>query len=180
MPAGAVKPPVMGILTKTLFYSSVVNWIIPARIRHKDKNDVVFIRNTSIEIKEFSSEPLRDRLQDIAFKADFGSNICSARVLGDPCKAIPRLKVDPLTAIIKQEEEQSPRPMDIDVQTSQTLPPQMLVMALQSPTGGDNLIFLFAFHSPLNEIRWIKYQHPLPAYAHHAKRLGKHLAVDPK
>jgi hypothetical protein len=36
-------PPSMGILTKTLVRSPVVLWIIPARIRHEDKNDVLFI-----------------------------------------------------------------------------------------------------------------------------------------
>jgi hypothetical protein len=36
-------PPNMGILTKTLVRSPVVLWIIPARIRHEDKNDVLFI-----------------------------------------------------------------------------------------------------------------------------------------
>ena len=36
-------PPSIGILTRTLVQSPVIRWIIPARIRNKDKNDVIFI-----------------------------------------------------------------------------------------------------------------------------------------
>ena len=35
--------PTMGILTRTVMGSPIVRWIIPARIRNKQKNDVVFI-----------------------------------------------------------------------------------------------------------------------------------------
>lgn len=38
-----VPPPVYGLLTRTVIESPVVNWILPARIRHMDRNDVVFI-----------------------------------------------------------------------------------------------------------------------------------------
>ncbi len=35
--------PSMGILSKTISHSPVLKWIIPARIRAADKNDVIFI-----------------------------------------------------------------------------------------------------------------------------------------
>lgn len=38
-----VQAPVYGLLTRTVIASPMVNWILPARIRHMDKNDVVFI-----------------------------------------------------------------------------------------------------------------------------------------
>lgn len=38
-----VPPPIYGLLTRTVVDSPVVNWIFPARIRHMNKNDVIFI-----------------------------------------------------------------------------------------------------------------------------------------
>ena len=38
-----VVPPTMGLLTQTVVPSPVINWIIPARIRHKEKNDILVI-----------------------------------------------------------------------------------------------------------------------------------------
>lgn len=49
--------PSMGILTRTLIESPIVRWIIPARIRHKDKNDVVFIGVSSQLLKEARRRP---------------------------------------------------------------------------------------------------------------------------
>lgn len=37
------EPPVFGLMTRTLVQSPVIRQIIPARIRSKDLNDVVFI-----------------------------------------------------------------------------------------------------------------------------------------
>jgi hypothetical protein len=37
------EPPVYGLMTRTLVQSPVIRQIIPARIRSKDLNDVVFI-----------------------------------------------------------------------------------------------------------------------------------------
>lgn len=37
------KPPVYGLLSKTVVNSPVVHWILPARIRSDTKNDIVFI-----------------------------------------------------------------------------------------------------------------------------------------
>lgn len=43
-PPDEVEPaPYMGILTKTIIASPIVRWIIPARIRNEEKNDVLFI-----------------------------------------------------------------------------------------------------------------------------------------
>ena len=35
--------PNLAVMTKTVIGSPVVNWILPARIRSKEKNDVIFI-----------------------------------------------------------------------------------------------------------------------------------------
>ncbi|KAH8659089.1 hypothetical protein BGZ60DRAFT_382417 [Tricladium varicosporioides] len=36
-------PPVYGILTQTLIRSPLVNWILPAKFRSSERNDVAFI-----------------------------------------------------------------------------------------------------------------------------------------
>ena len=38
-----IAPPFMGVLTSTVVPSPLVRHIIPARIRHEDRNDVVFV-----------------------------------------------------------------------------------------------------------------------------------------
>ena len=43
LPRPEQEPPPYGILTRTLIHSPVVKQIIPARIRSRDFNDVVFV-----------------------------------------------------------------------------------------------------------------------------------------
>ena len=46
-----IRPPTLGVMTKSLVASPVINFIIPARVRSKDKNDVVFV-GVSVSPKE--------------------------------------------------------------------------------------------------------------------------------
>lgn len=41
--AEVLKPPVLGVLTQTAIRSPLVHWILPARLRGMDRNDVAFI-----------------------------------------------------------------------------------------------------------------------------------------
>lgn len=43
-------PPIYGILTRTLIHSPVVKQIVPARIRRRELNDVVFIGVSSVPV----------------------------------------------------------------------------------------------------------------------------------
>ena len=173
-PDGNPRPPVVGVLTRNLIRSPVVSWIIPARIRHRDRNDVLFIHHNWIEVKELSRD---GHLYDVTFKADFGSTIRSARVLGAVRKpAVPAEESDDedfIDTIIKQEE---PEPMEITSESSQEIPPQMLVLALESKI----LVFMFAIQHSSENVRFISYQRPLPATTQYPDQLGKHIAVDPK
>lgn len=161
-------PPTLGILTRTITRSPIYNWIIPARIRHKDKNDVICIGDNFIEIKELPAED--DHLRDIVTKADFGSTIRAARVFGNARKpAIP-----PLDTMPKPDPEE----MDMDVPSTQELPPQMLILALESK----ELVFLFAVDDPDESarVKFIASSRPLPQQRSYLEQLGKHVAVDPK
>ena len=177
-------PPRTGILTRTLVPSSVIRLILPARIRHKDKNDVVFIRDNSIEIKEFIVD--EDRLQDVTWKGDFGGTIRTAKVIGMPRKAVPRAIPTGIDAIIKQAgEEDSPEPMETDEVQPLEVPPQILVMVLQSDNK-DTLIFLFATQDRSTQTQFLCHRQELPSPQSASrekscyKHLGSHLAVDPK
>ncbi|MCJ1298534.1 hypothetical protein MMC08_001324, partial [Hypocenomyce scalaris] len=168
LPGEVTEPPSKaGILTRTLLRSPMVNWILPARIRHKNKNDVLFIGRDSVEVKELSGDC---HLEDVAVKSDFGSTIRSARVLGAPV-ALPESYG--LDAIIKSEELDE---MVLDADGPLQIPPQILVLALESKM----LVFLFAFYDRHDKIQYISSQRALPPQRSYLEQLGKHMAVDPK
>ena len=177
-PITGARPPIVGVLSQTLVRSPIINWIIPARIRHKDKNDVLFIHHNWLEILELlrDEELETSRLETITFKADFGSPIRSARVLGAVRKSAAPVDTnldDGIDAIIKQEVPES---MDTRSDAPQEIPPQILVLALDS----NILVFLFAMQDGVDDVRFISCQRPLPVKGRHAEQLGKHIAVDPK
>ena len=160
------KPPVLGVLTRTLVKSPVIKSIIPARIRHTSpKNDVIFVRNDSVEIKEvICKRGDRDSggesayLKDIIDKTDFDSSIRSARILG---RTRQYEKVGDYQDIPS-------KPME--------LPPQILALTLES----SKVVFLCAFYDWGEHLRWLSSYRILPDHAQsHSKRLGEHIAVDP-
>ena len=159
-------PPVLGVLTRTITRSPIYNWIIPARIRHKDKNDVVCIGDNYIEIKELTAED--GHLRHVVMKADFASTIRAARVFG----TARRPAVSGLDAIIKAESEE----MDLDERSGPKVPPQILVLALESK----ELVFLFAFDNEDGQVEFLTSHRPLPDQRSYLEQLGKHVAVDPK
>lgn len=162
------NPPVLGVLTRTLVKSPVINLIIPARIRHTSpKNDVIFVRNDSVEIKEVNShrEEVGDSggesayLKDIIDKTDFDSGIRSARILGRTRQY----------ETIEEYQDIPSEPMK--------MPPQILALTLES----SKVVFLCAFYDWGNHLRWLSSYRILPDHAQsYSKRLGEHIAVDPK
>ena len=175
------RAPLLGILSQTLIRSPVAKWIIQARIRHKDKNDVLFIYENLIEIHEVVTDEKDDasemvaingqldflvnfsvRLKKVAVKTDMDSLIRSAGVFG-----LPRRYTYPMPDGVKvKEEEQSHRA---------ELPPQILVLALASGI----LAFIFGFHDGSETIRFFQCRRPLPMGRSGPERLGEHLAIDP-
>jgi hypothetical protein len=146
-----------------------VQWIIPARIRHKDKNDTLFIGGDYVQIRQLS---MHNQFHDVATKADFGSPIRAARVFGSERK--PAASV--LEQIVKQETEEGIESMEVDGALSQVLPPQILALTLES----QKLVFLFATDGPLNQINFMCCTRELPYIPATRHLYGKHLAVDPR
>lgn len=166
------RPPVMGILTQTLIQSPVIKWIIPARIRHESKNDVLFIHDTFIEIKEIEEGSRDGQMRTVAVKMDFDSSIQSARVFG-----LPRRYTNPLPegqdVIIKAEQMEG---VELFTPPQSELPPHILVLALESK----KLVFLVSYHDKDDHICFISYERPLPVHQPGPDQPGEYVAITPK
>ena len=191
----ATTAPSLAILTQTLVRSPVVKWIFPARIRHQKKNDIIFISEDCVQIKEAH----RDYALDfVTMKTDFDAPIRSSRIFG-----LPRKPTEPQSIIkaenkevwqddVKEtsiEEENYDEDMDcydgtdtsrIKEGASQSkafhLPPQMLILVLESA----QVVFLYAVSGPSNCVHLEASQKPLPSSISRLYQLGEHLAVDPR
>ena len=173
------KAPSVGILTKTLVRSSVVNRIIPARIRHKTKNDVLFISANSVTIKEAKEDYT---LEEVVTKSDLDSTIKSARIIGerreltkhdysrDMLRKAPYWDSD-LNLFVDEGD-----PLHGAALSRQELPPHILVLALDS----NRLVFLFAISGDSRHPELFSSQKALPAPISPLESLGEMIAVDPK
>lgn len=92
-----LKPPCRAVLTQTLVHSPIFKSILPARIRHPDKNDVLFITNDAVQIREAHADYTLDI---VTTKSDFDAPIRASKIFG-----LPREPTKPdLTNIIKEED----------------------------------------------------------------------------
>ena len=79
-PTEELKAPVKALITQNLARSSCLKWILPAIIRHSSMNDVVFITEDSVQIKEtFQEFPMAL----VSTKDDMDSQIRNAGVIGN-------------------------------------------------------------------------------------------------
>lgn len=165
----------IGVLKRTLIKSPVIKSIIPARILHASHNDVIFVRSDSIEVKAVIENYPNPYLQDIICKADFDSDIRSARILGRPRTY---QKVEKSEENVLVEEDKPPRtPYRQPSFIPPEIPPHILALTLES----SKLIFLCAFYDWTGHPQWLSSYRVLPNHAHsYSKRLGEHIAVDPK
>ena len=151
----AVNVPIVGLLTRTLFQSPMFNCILPARIRSRAKNDVVFVGEDFIIVKELM---LDGHLRHVATKNDFGCRIRAARVFGGDIAPSD-------DSYVKAESEQI-----------ELLPPHLLVLTLTS----QEMLFIFAREASDGSVSFHQIPVPLPAHRSFLDLPGKHLAVDPK
>ena len=177
------ETPSLGILTKTLVRSSVINRIIPARIRHKTKNDVLFISTNSVTIKEAKGDYT---LEEIATKCDFDSTIKSARIIGERRQLTKhdynhRLleKGNHLDDTLTHEDDGSVYggdPLHGAALDRRELPPHILVLALES----NQLVFLHTVCGRSGHPEFWSFRMALPAPTSPLQSLGELIAVDPK
>ena len=177
------KTPSLGILTKTMVKSPVINRIIPARIRHRTKNDVLFISATSVTVKEAKEDY---SLKGIAIKDDFDANIKSARIIGERRMLTNH---DDNHRTLKDEDQWDGMHTDEDSDSvdhvafpdsaavrRQELPPHILVLTLES----NRLVFLCVVTGKSEQAEFLWSQKALPAPTSPLQGLGELIAVDPQ
>lgn len=190
------ESPSLGVLTQTLIRASIVKWIIPARVRHLDCNDVLFITDSSVEIKEAHGDCT---LNHVIVKTDFDSVIRSASIMGLPRRLT---KSDEKWLALKEEQYWLPKHDLIAEEVPQSegaqgdtfvkredgasrsssssshleLPPQILVLVLESR----KLLFLYAATGRSQRPVFRVTQIALSSTSSRSERLGEHLAIDPR
>ncbi|KAF2201275.1 hypothetical protein GQ43DRAFT_41412 [Delitschia confertaspora ATCC 74209] len=148
--------PQLGVLSRTVLPSPVIKFILPARIRHRRENDVVFVGEDCVQIKSIREY---GHLHHVATKSDFAGHIIAARVFGESREEEAEF------VTIKQE----------DGHAKATLPPQVLLLTLSTGV----LMFLWADSGETGTIQFHQRTIPLPR-AHSSLTIqGRHLAVDP-
>ncbi|KAL4937185.1 hypothetical protein BDV06DRAFT_203423 [Aspergillus oleicola] len=150
--------PKLGLLTHTLVSSPIVQWILPARLRSHVRNDVVYVGERSLQIKEVIAGT---HLEDVTLKSDFNAYIMAAKVISIsnefPWEA--EMRIESGTADVASEERKNP-------------PPHIMVLSLASK----ELVFLYYTNIAG---RFIHYHRPLPSDVSTFERFGRNIAVDP-
>lgn len=143
------------ILTQTIVHSPTVKWILPARLRNSEHNDVVFVGTKTVQVKEALLEgpDMEGRLLDITKKTDFSGPIMAAKVL-NVTEALPL---------------NSAR-----LDSTWGGPAQILVLSV------DMKELQFIYISPIDRNEFVTVRKELPQGVSLDMRFGKHLAVDPK
>ncbi|KAL9600046.1 MAG: hypothetical protein Q9219_003416 [cf. Caloplaca sp. 3 TL-2023] len=125
------EPPILGLLTKTVVRSPIIKSIIPARIRHRSKNDVIFIYEDTVVIKEIlggeriENDPTSDvSLDNTVVKNDFDSTINAARIMGLPRE--PKTPHFPGRFWDGDYRPHSPREIKLEPFGENEVPPQIL------------------------------------------------------
>ena len=150
-PMETTKKKISGIFSQTLLPSPVIQWILPAHLRSKHRNDVVFVGQRQVQVKEaVAGGYLVDRIG----KSNFQGTIIAAEVLNVGTEF----------------------PWESQLQTGNIYdgPTQLLLLSL------DMRELLFMYCSSEVEPEFVCVRRALPVDVRLADRFGKHLAVDPK
>jgi hypothetical protein len=149
----------VGILSRTIVPSTSIRWILPARIRHRDHDDVVFIGESFVQLREFLPTRL---LADLPARLELGCRILAAKV-------ISYVDTTPfIDLVVKQEQLQAEDSQSV-------MPPQILLLALDFC----EIAFVYAENvAPMN-IRFKVARKKLPADVSCLGQYGRHLAVEP-
>ncbi|KAF2450230.1 hypothetical protein P171DRAFT_516156 [Karstenula rhodostoma CBS 690.94] len=163
-------PPEIGILTKTVVGSPLHSSIIPANIRHKDLDDVVFIGEDFVQLKEICDY---GHLRHIATKSDFKGKILAAKAFGDPRKV--QINTSERSPLLKRESLHRGR-RSTTGEESNALPLEVIVLTLSTRT----LMFLWAKANHISSTTFAQTTIQLPTAASRFNRPGQFLAIDPR
>lgn len=154
-----INRPRVGLLSQTVIPSPTVQWVLPARLRNKGHNDVAFVGERCVQIKEVMPG---FHLEDVITKSDFDANIMAAKVVSVstelPWEAQMKLGGGHATAAELHDD----------------LPPQIMVLTLTSR----ELVFLY--YSDSEDGHFVHFRRPLPSHVSYPESFGRHVAVDPR
>ncbi|KAF5638906.1 thermotolerance [Fusarium tjaetaba] len=170
----SLKAPECGILSRTVIESPVVHWILPVCLRSLSHNDIAFIGDRFVQISE-----LRDdgQVHEVIRKADFGTRIRNAIVLGAP----PKRDIPGATAAATKTEEAKEASegkegeegkKGKETKEKRVLPPQLLVIMLE--TGDAVFLFIQEGFDGILRFETTTFESP-----RNLQFLGYHLSIDP-
>lgn len=154
-----------GILSSTFSSSSTIRWIIPARIRSTSKNDIVFVGETFVQLREFLDS---GQLADATAKLDFGTQILAAQVISAKLQVVPIIDL-----ILKRERDQEQYSLD-GQPIEEFHPPQLLVLS----TSSNELIYVYARENSSGDARFVFAKKSLLRGVNLPLRQCRHMAVD--
>lgn len=149
---------VVGIYTRTIVRSPVVKLILHARIRATATEDVVFVGEDSIQVKQVADG---GHLIDIAAKHDFDACIRTGAILATGLDE-PKDEI-----FIKDEFPQNVSPIGI--------PPHVLVLTLEN----GQLSFIWLTAASDGSLHFVQQNCALAPFRRPVLCLGEHLATDP-
>lgn len=162
-------PGLQGILARTLSPSPCTRWILPAKIRSPAKNDIVFVGDSSVHLREFFVEGT-PHLAETLCSINFDTQILAADIISATSQI-----VDSDEQIINQTVEHvrfniNGRPVKDDE------PAQILVLS----TSKSELIFLYAREDTDGTVRFVHGVRPMFSGVGLQDQQGLHLAHDPE
>lgn len=164
-PHGQTIP--VGIVSQTLAPSPTVRWILPARIRSRLHNDVVFVGENFVQLREFHYD---GPLADVTARINLGSQILAAKVISADTEPIPFLE-----QVLDQQQE-TERYIIRGQAIDDSLPPQILVATVAS----GHIIFLYAKEFSVGDVRFVYGRRAFLPQAVTGRSFGRQVAVDPR
>lgn len=155
--------PKIGLLSRTLVPSSSIQFALPARLRDRRHNDVVFVYQRSLVVREIISDTY---LEDVMVNSDFDANIVAAKTI--------RVGHALGKSVINLDTQH--RLLE-DNRQDESLPGHILALTLDSR----ELLFLYC-HTDSREadVKFVHFRRALPSDVSISERFGRHLAVDPR
>lgn len=161
--------PRLGLLSKTVLPSPFIKFIIPAKIRRKRVNDLVFIGEDFVRLVEIQA---KGHVHHVASKSDFKGRILAARVFGEP-RDFER--IGQFGTPIKQKDVNATRRSNPS-EEADVIPPELIVLTLSSLT----LMMLWAVQLPSGKVTFRHAKVRLAQGISSNDRAGSFLAVDPR
>ncbi|EED16726.1 conserved hypothetical protein [Talaromyces stipitatus ATCC 10500] len=156
--------PRIGLLSQTIVPSPIIKFALPARLRSRRHNDVVFVYERSLLVREIIMDTY---LEDVKVNSDFDANVVAAKTVNidEDSGVKSEIKLDSEWGFLQENRQ------------SDTLPGHILVLTLDSR----ELLFLYCHNtSPENDMRFVHFRRALPSDVSISERFGRHLAVDPR